>query len=558
MTGLLEKQEDGQVSLSSGNESNAQDAGKEVQIDSTHQKIGRLQLDPNFNFEKEIEEIEILAANYKTDRSWFQRMCSLEYELNFKNKNHMVYLLGAFSAAAGLLSGVDQSIISGASVGMKPALNLSSNEQSLVSSLMPLGAMAGSIMMNYLNETFGRRMSIIISCIWYTVGAAICAGSINHEMMYAGRFLLGIGVGIEGGCVGVYISESVPARVRGNIVSLYQLNIALGEVLGYAIAAIFYEVKGGWRYMVGSSLVFSTALFIGLFFLPESPRYLVHKDKIGEAYAVWKRLRDINDPQNKLEFLEIRQAVDQERERNASTSTIQAWKELIFVPRNRRALVYAAMMVGLGQLTGINAVMYNFGTLMNQIGFDKKTSVFMSLVGGGALLIGTIPAAVTKKGRRAWSMNIVGFFVGLVLVGIGYSINIDTHRAAALGCYLSGIILYMGFFGCYSCLTWIIPAECFDLKTRSNGMSVCSTSLYLWSFVVTYNFTRMQEAMTYVGLLLGFYGGIAFLGFFYQLIFMPETKDKTLEEIDDIFSKSTFTIAKENISNLKYLYKKNK
>ena len=92
----------------------------------------------------------------------------------------------------------------------------------------------------------------------------------SRDVMYAGRFILGIGVGIEGGGVGVYISESVPSNKRGSLVSLYQLSIALGEVLGYAIAAIFYEVHGGWRFMVGSSLVFSTIVLIGLFFLPES------------------------------------------------------------------------------------------------------------------------------------------------------------------------------------------------------------------------------------------------------------------------------------------------
>lgn len=190
---------------------------------------------------------------------------------------------------------------------------------------------------------------------------------------------------------------------------------------------------------------------------------------------------------------------------------------------------------------------------MGRIGFNEKNSVFMSLVGGGALLIGTIPAILwmDKFGRRVWGMNIVGFFVGLILVGIGYNINLETNLQAAEGVYLTGIIMYMGFFGAYACLTWVLPAESFSISTRSVGMTICSTFLYLWAFTVTYNFTRMQNAMTYTGLTLGFYGGIAFLGFFYQIFFMPETKDKTLEEIDDIFSKSSFAIARENFDNIK-------
>mmetsp|Transcript_8531 Transcript_8531/g.10636 ORF Transcript_8531/g.10636 Transcript_8531/m.10636 type:complete len:548 (+) Transcript_8531:156-1799(+) len=539
---LLEKLSDGFDSLSE----------KDVKVDD-YKKIEASELGENFNYDEEFEELEKMSIEAKANRTLLQKLTSFEFELHFKNKKNMVYLLGGFSAAAGLLSGVDQSIISGASIGMKDDLHLISDQQSLVSSLMPLGAMMGSIMMTPLNEYFGRKASIIISCIWYTLGAGLCAGSRSYGMMYAGRFLLGIGVGIEGGCVGIYISESVPAEVRGNLVSLYQFNIALGEVLGYAIAAIFYEVHGGWRYMVGSSLVFSTALLVGMLFLPESPRYLVHKNRIGEAYDVWKRLRDINLQKNKLEFLDMKQAAYQEQEAKATESKARLWTDLFRIPRNRRALVYAVIMVGLGQLTGVNAVMYYMSTLMNQIGFNEKNSVFMSLVGGGALLIGAIPAILwmDRFGRRVWAMNIVGFFVGLVLVGVGYKIPIETHQNAAMGVYLTGIILYMGFFGSYACLTWVLPSESFDLRTRSIGMTICSTFLYLWSFIVTFNFDRMQSAMTYTGLTLGFYGGLAFVGFFYQILCMPETKDKTLEEIDDIFSKPTRVIIKENVVGMK-------
>lgn len=512
----------------------------------------------DFNFEKEFVELEELSKNAKSERTLLQRITGVEYELHFKNKSHMVILLGAFAAFAGLLSGIDQSVISGASIGMRKALHLTDHQDSLVSSLMPLGAMAGSIIMTPLNEYFGRKFSIIISCVWYTIGAALCAGSHNHSVLYAGRFILGVGVGIEGGCVNVYIAESVPASVRGNLVSLYQFNIALGEVLGFAVAAMFYEVKGGWRYMVGSSLVFSTILFVGMFFLPESPRYLVHKGRFGEAYGVWKRLRDVTDKKNQLEFLEMRQAAMQEAEDRKRESTLQLWSDLFRLPRNRRALVYSSIMITLGQLTGVNAVMYYMSTLMAKIGFDEKNSVFMSLVGGGSLLIGTIPAILwmDKYGRRTWGMNIIGFFIGLALVGGGYLINPVTHKAAAEGVYLSGIILYMSFFGAYATLTWVIPSESFDLRTRSIGMTICSTLLYLWSFTVTYNFTKMQEAFTYTGLSLGFYGGIAFLGLIYQVLFMPETKNKTLEEIDDIFSKSSFSIASENVRNLKNFWGK--
>lgn len=116
----------------------------------------------------------------------------------------------------------------------------------------------------------------IISCILYTIGAALEAGSVSYGMIVAARVILGIGVGLEGGTVPVYVAETVERRLRGNMVSLYQFNIALGEVLGYAIAAIFLRVPGNWRYILGSSLVFSTIMLIGLvfFFFPFHWHYL--------------------------------------------------------------------------------------------------------------------------------------------------------------------------------------------------------------------------------------------------------------------------------------------
>ena len=131
-------------------------------------------------------------------------------------------------------------------------------------------------------------------------------------MIVAARVILGLGVGLEGGTVPVYVAETVERRIRGNLVSLYQLMIALGEVLGYAIAAMFVKVDGNWRYILGSSLIFSTIMFAGMLFLPESPRFLMHKGKRLDAYKVWKRIRGIKSAESKEEFYVMAVAVSQE------------------------------------------------------------------------------------------------------------------------------------------------------------------------------------------------------------------------------------------------------
>ncbi|PQE17831.1 MFS sugar transporter protein [Rutstroemia sp. NJR-2017a WRK4] len=470
------------------------------------------------------------------------------FQLNFKDPRHYTWLLVAFASMGGLLSGLDQSLISGANLYMPQSLNLNTKQVSLVSSGVPLGAVGGALMLGPLNEAVGRKQAIVWSLVLYTIGAALEAGAINFGMMVAGRVILGLGVGLEGGTVPVYVAESVSRKYRGNLVSLYQFMIALGEVFGYVVAAIFVNVKSGsWRYMLGSSLVFSTVMFVGILFMPESPRFLMHKGKTPDAWAVWRRIRGTDDEARK-EFFVMKHSVDSERAMEGSRKRF-AWLDFFTVGRARRAIIYANVMIFLGQFTGINAIQYYMATLMKQVGFDDKQSVFMSLVGGGALLLGTIPAILymEKFGRRFWAIAMLpGFFIGLVIIGCSYLIPIS-NKAGSQGTYITGLILYEGFFGSYACLTWVIPSEVYPTYLRSYGMESSDTLLFLCSFLVTYFFAEMQAAMSNIGLTLGFYGGIAVVGWFYQVLFMPETKNKTLEEIDVIFSQPTSQLVKENL-----------
>jgi len=293
-----------------------------------------------------------------------------------------------------------------------------------------------------------------------------------------------------------------------------------------------------------------------MLFLPESPRFLMHKGRTLEAYKVWKRIRGVESLESKEEFFLMKVSVQEEEAEVAAGASNKnfPWVDFFTVPRCRRAIIYANTMILLGQLTGVNAIMYYMSVLMNQIGFDPERANYMSLVGGGALLIGTIPAIFLMEtcGRRFWAILMLpGFFIGLVLIGISYHIPLDTNLAGAEGCYLTGLILYMGFFGSYACLTWVIPSEVYPTYLRSYGMTTSDALLFLASFIVTYNFSAMQDAMTKTGLTLGFYGGIAVIGEVYQILFMPETKDKTLEEIDLVFSRPTMDIVRENIANSK-------
>lgn len=484
------------------------------------------------DLEKELEQ-----ANYK--KGFF--------DIEFKNPKHFTWMIVAFASMGGLLSGLDQSLISGANLTLPDDLHLTAQQNSLVNSGMPLGAVAGAFLISPCNEYFGRRWAIIISCILYTIGGALEAGSMNYGMIVAARVILGAGVGLEGGTVPVYVAETVESRLRGNLVSLYQFNIALGEVLGYAVAAMFITVPGNWRYILGSSLVFSTIMGVGILFMPESPRYLMHKGKPLEAFKVWKRIRGTATHEAREEFFVMKVSTEMEEAEVAAGRTNRfPWMDFFTKPRARRAIIYANIMIFLGQFTGINAIMYYMSVLMHQVGFDTVTANYMSLVGGGSLLLGTIPAIFLMEtcGRRFWAIAMLpGFLIGLVLVGISYHMD---SLSATLGTYFTGLILYELFFGSYAALTWVIPSEVYPTYLRSYGMTTSTGWLFLSSFIVTYNFTGMQNTFTKTGLALGFYGGIAVLGWFYQIFFMPETKDLTLEEIDQLFQKPTRQLVAEN------------
>ncbi|GME71327.1 unnamed protein product [Ambrosiozyma monospora] len=312
------------------------------------------------------DEFEQLAEESKHNKTlWDRVLLDTGFKVSFKNKVHMSYMLAAFASIGGMLSGADQSLISGATVFLEQDFHLTSHEQSLVSSLVAIGAIAGAILISPLNQLFGRRFSIMISCVSYTIGGIICAAAQTVHQLYTGRFFIGIGIGLES-IIPAYVSECSPRHIRGNLTSLFQFNIALGEVFGYAIAAMFYNLKGAWRYILGSSLFFSTLLLTGMFFLPESPRYLVViQKKTGAAYRIWKTLRNMDDLDNKLEFLELVESTRFTEQSGTHETRKHLWMDFFTVPRARRSIIYAFIMIFLGQFTGVNAVMYDSSYLMD-------------------------------------------------------------------------------------------------------------------------------------------------------------------------------------------------
>lgn len=280
-----------------------------IHLAASHGKAGIEALEVARPGEREVDD---LINNLERELEAAGGLKTGFFHLNFENPKHFTWFLVAFASMGGLLSGLDQSLISGANLYLPRDLDLTTRQNSLVNSGMPLGAVGGALLLSPTNEFFGRKWAIIISIILYTIGAALEAGSMNFGMIVSSRVILGLGVGLEGGTVPVYVAETVERRIRGNLVSLYQFNIALGEVFGYVVAAIFLKVPGNWRYILGSSLVFSTIMLFGMFFLPESPRFLMHKGQSLEAFKVWKRIRGVSNSESREEFYLMSASVSHE------------------------------------------------------------------------------------------------------------------------------------------------------------------------------------------------------------------------------------------------------
>ena len=309
--------------------------------------------------DKEIQLHESKETEYFQNESLWDRILLAIIPVYFGGPRHMTMFLGLFAAFNGLLCGMDQSVISAAQIKIRNSeFDPSPHDMSMVSSFVPLGAITGSVLVMPINHVFGRRGAIIVSCLSYLLGSSLCAGSRETQMLLAGRFFVGIGVGVEN-CVGMYIAECVPPRLRGNFIAVYQVMIELGQVMGYAAGAIFFDtVAGDWRFMLGTPLPFSLILLIGMFFLPESPRWLVSRGR-NERASYWKSLRNSSDIASRMEFLEIEVSAREKEKDALNEPWYVRYLELVTHKRNRRALVFAIMMALLAQLTGINTVTYS-------------------------------------------------------------------------------------------------------------------------------------------------------------------------------------------------------
>src|ERR671921_940207 len=222
-----------------------------------------------------------------------------------------VYIVASIAALGGLLFGFDTGVISGALLFIRQDFNLNAFTEGFIVSSLLLGAMVGAGVSGALSDRLGRRTIILVAALIFAVGAIGAALSPSVETLIFFRFVLGLGVGTASALVPSYISESAPTDVRGSLSSLFQLAITLGILIAYLVNAAFAPI-GSWRWPVALAFVPALVLLVGMYFLPETPRWLVGKDRDEEARRVLSRTRTEEEVEQELQ--EIRRAEEQEGE----------------------------------------------------------------------------------------------------------------------------------------------------------------------------------------------------------------------------------------------------
>jgi len=437
-----------------------------------------------------------------------------------------VYVAAAFAGLGGLLFGYDTGVISGAELFFKNDFTLSVFALEVIVSGVLAGAAVGALAGGRLADLFGRRTLLIATALIFAAGAVVCAAAPSPNILIIGRIIVGLGIGLSSGAVPVYISEVSPPETRGWTVSIFQLAITLGILLAYVVDYAFASVQG-WRWMLGLAVVPAAIFASGMFFLPESPRWLVKRGHADTARAILARIRDASVAD--AEFREIELSLAQAEEHGN-------WRDLL------NAGLRPALMLGIGlaifqQVTGINTVIYYAPIIIKSAGISSDSGAILATAGiGGVNVLMTVVSMwlIDRVGRRPLLLTgIAGMFVTLGVLGWVF------HSASPTGA-LSWLALVsmMAYVACFAIslgpIFWLLISEIYPLKVRNSAEGLAATFNWVSNLVVSLTFLSLLH---WRGATQTFwlYGLFAVAAWIFSYRFVPETKGRTLEQIEQFW-----------------------
>jgi len=449
-----------------------------------------------------------------------------------EEKGSIVYVMLVCMVAAlgGLLFGYDTGVINGAIGPLKAHFALDANWTGWATGCALVGCAIGAGIAGVLSDWLGRKKVLIFSAILFLISAVGTALPKNITVFIIYRIIGGLGVGAASMSSPMYIAEISPAKIRGRMVSVNQFAIISGFLVVYFVnyfialqGDAMWNQESGWRWMFGSEALPALLLLALLFFVPESPRWLTKQDRSNEALEILTRVN--GTVYAKTELLEIKDALAHE-----SGSLKQ-----LFAPGMKIVLVIGIVLAVLQQVTGINVFLY-FGTeIFKKMGSDTTAALLQTVIVGVVNLSFTIIAiwTVDRLGRKP--LMIIGSAgMGLSLLGMGLMAYVQKTDLWVL-------LFILGYIACFALsvgpVTWVILSEIFPTRIRGRAMAIATVCLWAANYLVSQTFPMMEENNW---LLEKFHHAFPFwlYGIFCVVLvtfvwrFVPETKGKTLEEIE--------------------------
>jgi len=432
-----------------------------------------------------------------------------------------VYFIAAVAAIGGFLFGYDTGVISGALLFLKQSFALNATTQEIAVSAVLVGAIVGAIVAGRLNDALGRKKTLLLLAVIFTVGALLTAISPTLVFFLVCRVIVGLGIGAAASVVPVYISEIAPARLRGRLVTLNQLAITVGIAVSYWVDLAFAHAGLAWQPMFASAAIAGIALFLGMLLCPESPRWLASKGRWDEAQAV---IEHIKGAQPEQELADIRRSLSEQRQQRGVRE--------LFTPRLRGALIVGVGLAVFQQFVGVNTVIYYAPTIFQQAGFSSASSAILATsVVGIVNVLATIVAIllVDRLGRRRLLLGgSIIMVVALVMLGI-----IFAHNSGHIGgLTLIALIVYiLAFALSFGPVFWLMSAEIFPTRVRASGASISSFANWAANLLVSITFLSLIGALG-APATFWLYASFGVLAFIFSWLLVPETKGRSLEQIE--------------------------
>lgn len=441
--------------------------------------------------------------------------------------HRLTNFIAVIAATGGLLFGYDTGIISAALLQLTPQFQLTTESAEIVTSAVILGALIGCISAAPLSDRLGRRRTIIAAATLFLIGTVIVTFAHSVAVLTFARLILGLAIGASSQIVPIYIAEIAPPERRGSLVVAFQFAIAFGQLISFVTGYLLQDYS--WRLMFGLGVIPAVVLFIGMLFLPNSPRWLAMQGEFEQAREVLRSVRHSDAAADR----ELQDIQDQHDEKAPLSEVFKPWV--------RPATIAAVGIALLCQLTGINAVMYYAPTIFADAGFGQSSALLTS-VAVGVSMVGTVAFggwAVDAWGRRTLMLRMIpGAVVSLILLGFMFFTG-QTHGWGAF-VTAAAVVGYVVFnVGSLSVAVWLVGAEVFPLSCRGTGMSLVAASHWGADLIISLTTLSMVKALG-AGGTFWLFAAVNALAFFFVLRYVPETRGRSLEQLEASLRDGTF------------------